>query len=242
MRQLRSLTCERYSMAFTGFPEDNISQISIPDQFFRHILLKIDKLDELKLTLYIFWRLDRVEGSYPFIKFSDLLNDSHLTQSVVKEPSRARAVLGLALRRAVKRGTLLAADLENEQDKIICLNSPKGQAMIHAVQRGEWQPSTSTNQSAEIFPEHPNIFQLYEANIGPLTPLIADALRDAEKTYQEAWVEDAFRIAVEHNKRNWHYIDAILHRWQEGGRDDRKDQQDRRSDEKARRRYSDWEK
>lgn len=228
-------------MAFTGFSEDNITQIRIPDQFFRHILLKIDKLDELKLTMYIFWRLERTEGSFHFIRFSDLLQDEQLTQSVVKEPSRARSVLGLALRRAVKRGTLLVADLEDGQDKIICLNSPKGKAMIHAVQRGEWQPSIDSIQPSEIFPEHPNIFQLYEANIGPLTPLIADALRDAEKTYQENWIDDAFRIAVEHNKRNWHYIEAILHRWQEGGRDDRKDQQDRRSDEKARRRYSDWE-
>jgi fucose permease len=43
-------------------------------------------------------------------------------------------------------------------------------------------------------------------------------------------------------KRNWHYIDAILQRWQEGGRDDRKDKQDRRDTEEARRRYGEWEK
>jgi DNA replication protein DnaD len=71
--------------------------------------------------------------------------------------------------------------------------------------------------------------------------MIADALRDAEKTYQANWIEDAFRIAVERNKRNWHYIEAILHRWLEGGRDDRKDKQDRRDTEEARRRYKEWE-
>jgi DNA replication protein len=229
-------------MTFTGFPEENTTQICIPDQFFRHILLKIDKLDELKLTMYIFWRLERIEGSFHFIRFSDLQKDPQLIQSIVKKPENAPSALGLALRRAVKRGTLLQAEVEDEQDKIICLNSPKGRAMIQAIQRGEWQPSSDMSQPDEIFSEHPNIFQLYEANIGPLTPLIADALRDAEKTYQENWIEDAFRIAVERNKRNWHYIEAILHRWQEGGRDDRKDQQDRRNDEKTRRRYSDWEK
>jgi DNA replication protein len=229
-------------MALTGFPEESTTKICIPDQFFRHILLKIDKLDELRLTMYIFWRLEHIEGTFHYIRFSDLLKDSQLVQSVVKVPDRARSVLGIALRRAVKRGTLLQADLEGEQDKIICLNSPKGQALIKAVKRGEWQPSGEMNQPVEIFPEHPNIFQLYEANIGPLTPFLADALRDAENTYQQNWIEDAFRIAVERNKRNWHYIEAILHRWQEGGRDDRKDQQDWRNDEKARRRYSDWEK
>jgi DNA replication protein len=229
-------------MTFTGFPEEITAQIRIPDQFFRHVLLKIDKLDELKLTMYIFWRLERVEGSFQYICFTDLLKDSQLIQSMAKDPDKAHSALSLALRRAVKRGTLLQADLEEEQDKIICLNSPKGRAMIQAVQRGDWRPSVGTNRSVEIFPEHPNIFQLYEANIGPLTPLIADALRDAEKTYQANWIEDAFRIAVERNRRNWHYIEAILHRWQEGGRDDRKDQQDRRDTEEARRRYGEWEK
>ncbi len=51
--------------------------------------------------------------------------------------------------------------------------------------------------------------------------------------------EDAFRIAVENNKRNWRYIKAILRRWQEKGRHER--QQDRRDTEKDRRRYAEWE-
>jgi DnaD/phage-associated family protein len=114
--------------------------------------------------------------------------------------------------------------------------------VVAAIQRGEWRVTDSLKQPIELYPEHPNIFQLYEANIGPLTPLIADALRDAEKTYQADWIEDAFRIAVERNKRNWHYIEAILNRWQEGGRDDRKDQQDRFNAEEARRKYREWEK
>lgn len=229
-------------MTFTGFPEENATQIRIPDQFFRHILLKIDKLDELKLTMYIFWRLERMEGAFRYIRFSDLQKDAQLNQSIAKDRDKAHSALSLALHRAVKRGTLLQADLENEQDKIICLNSPRGQAMIQAIQRGDWLPSAGTSPPLEIYPEQPNIFQLYEANIGPLTPLIADALRDAEKTYQANWIEDAFRIAVERNRRNWHYIEAILHRWQEGGRDDRKDQQDRRDTEEARRKYGEWEK
>jgi len=42
-------------------------------------------------------------------------------------------------------------------------------------------------------PERPNIFKLYEENIGPLTPLIADALKDAEKTYPPEWVPKPWR-------------------------------------------------
>jgi DNA replication protein DnaD len=56
---------------------------------------------------------------------------------------------------------------------------------------------------------------------------------DAEETYPAQWIEDAFRLAVENNVRRWNYVQAIC-RWQEGGRDDRKD---RRDTEKDRRRY-----
>jgi DnaD/phage-associated family protein len=231
-------------MTFPGFPEDITNQIRIPEQFFRHILLHIENLPELKLSLYIFWRLERMEGPFHYVRFSDLIKDKQLVGSMVKDPAKARTSIKTALSRAVKHGTLLQADTstDNGQDTIICLNSPKGQAAVAAIQRGEWRMTDSLKQPIEFYPEHPNIFQLYEANIGPLTPLIADALRDAEKTYQVDWIEDAFRIAVERNKRNWHYIEAILHRWQEGGRDDRKDQQDRFNAEEARRKYREWEK
>ena len=56
----------------------------------------------------------------------------------------------------------------------------------------------------------PNIYTLYEENIGPLTALIAEELREAEETYPADWIEEAFREAVRMNKRNWKYVHAIL--------------------------------
>jgi DNA replication protein len=66
--------------------------------------------------------------------------------------------------------------------------------------------------------ERPNIFTLYEQNIGLLSPLIADELRDAADHYPAEWIETAFREAVLHNKRKWSYIRAILRRWETEGR------------------------
>ncbi|TMC15624.1 MAG: DnaD domain protein [Chloroflexi bacterium] len=66
--------------------------------------------------------------------------------------------------------------------------------------------------------ERPNIFVLYEQNIGLLSPLIADELKDAADHYPAEWVEAAFREAVENNKRKWSYIRAILRRWETEGR------------------------
>ncbi|HET9999296.1 MAG TPA: DnaD domain protein [Ktedonobacteraceae bacterium] len=66
--------------------------------------------------------------------------------------------------------------------------------------------------------ERPNIFILYEQNIGLLSPMIADELRDAADAYPAEWIETAFREAVLHNKRKWSYIRAILRRWETEGR------------------------
>ena len=68
-------------------------------------------------------------------------------------------------------------------------------------------------------PDKPNIFTLYEQNIGPLTPMVAEILKADAETYPEAWLRDAMREAVSRNIRNWKYVQAILKAWQEKGRD-----------------------
>jgi len=73
-------------------------------------------------------------------------------------------------------------------------------------------------EAAHVHVERPNIFVLYEQNIGLLSPLIVDELRDAADRYPTEWIESAFRAAVQHNKRKWSYIRAILRRWEAEGR------------------------
>jgi len=73
--------------------------------------------------------------------------------------------------------------------------------------------------SPEPAPRKPNIFALYEENIGLLTPMIAEELKEAEKRYSQKWIEEAFREAVELNKRSWRYIARILESWASGGKD-----------------------
>jgi DnaD/phage-associated family protein len=86
-----------------------------------------------------------------------------------------------------------------------------------------WQnsaPSPSPSPSPNPVPEKEeggavseNCFAIYEHEIGPLTPLIADELGMAEKECPEGWVGDALREASKNNKRSWAYAKAILKRW-----------------------------
>ena len=66
--------------------------------------------------------------------------------------------------------------------------------------------------------ERPNIFTLYEQNVGLVLPLVAEELREAGEHYPREWVEEAFRQAVQQNKRKWSYIRAILRRWEAEGK------------------------
>jgi DnaD/phage-associated family protein len=73
-------------------------------------------------------------------------------------------------------------------------------------------------EDVQLQVERPNIFVLYEQNIGLLTPIIADDLREAEKLYAADWIADAFREAVAQNKRTWRYVQRVLERWAKEGR------------------------
>ena len=224
---------------FDGFPEGKIHLTPVPAPFFAELLPEIDHLGELKLTLYAFWRLDRMEGTFRYLLRSDFCDDSRFMIGMGHSAREAEAALDDALERAVLRGSLLkvTAGAANGEEDYYFLNSPKGRAAIAAMEQGRWAPGSEVRLPVELNMERPNIFKLYEENIGPLTPMLAESLRDAEETYPLPWIQDAIRVAVENNKRSWRYVDAILRRWQEEGRDE----PNRRRTEKDPRGYADWE-
>ncbi len=184
------------------FPDDPPAS-PLPDLFFQRLLRDITALDELKVTLYALWRIEHMEGPFRPLAEADLdPRELGLT------PEQVRS----GLQAAERRGTLICATHDGQA--LYFLNSPQGQLAAQSFARDGWPESGVS--SAPL--ERPNIFRLYEDNIGPLTPLIADALNDAESTYSAEWVADAIDLAVKHNKRSWKYAEAILRRWKEEGR------------------------
>jgi DnaD/phage-associated family protein len=61
------------------------------------------------------------------------------------------------------------------------------------------------------------IFQLYEQNIGVLTPLIEERLVNIRNKYQPDWFRAAVSRALKHSARNLAYIEAILENWAADG-------------------------
>jgi DnaD/phage-associated family protein len=212
-------------MALSGFSSGKVAHTPIPDSFFHELLPEIDHLGELKVSLYAFWRLHQMEGSIRFFRREELLNDKRFMRGMGKSSAEAEQNLDEALERAVVRGTLLraAVTLRGGETHLYFLNSPRGRAALEGLAAEKWHPEDLPLADIELETARPNIFQLYETHIGPLTPLMADTLRQAEETYPQEWIADAMRIAVENNVRRWRYVAAILQSWAEEGRDERKD-------------------
>ena len=200
---------------FNGFTSSE-TFTQVPDSFIR-MMNEIEDIAELKVTLYAIWRIEHIEGN-----FRALCETDFETESLGLSVDEIQRGLGKCL----ERGTLLK--VENEANAFYFLNSPRGRLTAEAFAKGQWRESTQgyapLNKS--------NIFKLYEENIGALTPLLADMLREAEKNYPSAWFEEAFEIAVSRNIRNWKYVEAILARWKENGKDERRDSKDSVQDAK----------
>jgi len=80
--------------------------------------------------------------------------------------------------------------------------------------RGGEQNNTTTTARDENLAK---ISKLYEDNVGRLTAIIGDRLKDLTATYPIEWIEEAFKEAVKLEHRNLKYIEAILERYRVEG-------------------------
>ena len=199
-------------MSFIGFT-DSESFTQLPDTFFQKLLTEINDTAELKVTLFFLWRVQHMEGPFRALCQTDFTE---------KDLGLDADEVVAGLEKAVQRGSILKA--EHDADVFYFLNTPRGRAAAEAFAQGNWRESAKIMSAPVV--ERPNVFKLYEENIGPLTPMIADMLKDAEEIYSEEWVAEALEIAVTKNVRNWKYVEAILKRWKEQGKYEGKDRQD----------------
>jgi DNA replication protein len=214
---------------FAGFPDGKQRTTPVPNLFFSDLLPFIDNLAELKVTLYAFWALARREGKVRYLRLADFTSDPVLLKAMGGSNIRSGLdALMDGIERAVARGTFLQVTVEGAsgQMELYFLNTEKGRAAVEGITRGEWRPSPDDDEPITLLVERPNIFVLYEQNIGALTPLIAEELREAEEIYPPRWIEEAIKLAVTNNVRRWRYVQSILERWRTEGRNDALGQRD----------------
>jgi DNA replication protein len=206
---------------FEGFPSGGkVQYTAVPNVFFSGLMPQITDVAELKAILYVMAML-YTKKDYPrFIAYSELVENTALMQGIGSSEEKLRG----ALKMAVDHNALLSLSVEKDKTSqdIYFLNDDSSRQAVEKIKSGELKlsglkPSVSIPVTSEPLPD---IFTLYEQNIGMLTPMIADELRDAESLYPVNWIRDAIKEAVLHNKRNIRYVTKILENWSVEGRSD----------------------
>ena len=207
------------AVKYNGFP-DRVRSIPVPAPLFGQLLEQIDDHAELKCLLRVIWLLQQKKGYPRFVTHSEALADRTLATALDSDSD----TISNALEACVRRGTLAMAIIGNEvkEERLYALNTSRDrQALARAASDAFVVGHSQTEPIPEPWDpsiERPNIFALYEANIGMLSPMIADELKQAETLYPIEWIEDAFREATLQNVRNWRYIVRILESWEREGR------------------------
>lgn len=204
------------------------TDVRIPLAFLRDVVPTITNHDELHTSLAVFRLAAQLDNDEMPIAETSILADESLrsTLKVTGSTTTLDRRIFDALELAVGRGTFLRFIAVNgeRESAWYYLNSPVTRSLVQAMQqqiipapRVVWDGSNAPHISVDP----PNVFYLYEHNIGTLTPMVADQILIAASEYPADWIEDAIGEAVSYNKRSWRYIQRILENWKESGRAER---------------------
>ena len=201
---------------------DDPKMATLPDRLWRRIVelfllsgrLYPDKSGRLPNAQQIAWSLR--------LPTDDVLHDLEQIAStgIIVPTTNGWLIPAFAARQAAASNTeRVRAHRERKRKEQYYGNTDETNLERNVSQSRAEQSRTEQSRAEQNIaePARPSIFDLYEGQIGMLTPIIAERLIDAEKTYPPDWIAEAFREAAENNAHSWRYVEAILMRWQRDG-------------------------
>ena len=211
-------------MKFAGFPRGT-RYTSVPNPLFGPLLEAIEDPAELKCVVRFMWLIDQRKGRVRYLTARELVSDRVLLAGLKGLGVPAKEAIRRGMRSGLTRGTFLSLPvrLHGQEEELYFLNDEGGRRTKARIEQGviDIKEVTLREGAAEDPREtEANIFTLYEQNIGLLTPLLAEEMKEAEQTYPWPWIEEAFKVAVGRNKRSWRYIETTLRRWAAEGKGD----------------------
>ncbi len=193
----------------------------VPDPLLGDVLKSIDDLAELKCILRALWHIHRRKGDLRCVTLAELRDDPVLHGAMDREEIED------AMNGGARRGIFAKANVTTASGRIalFVLNQESHRAALRRAMAGEIALPAGDDEWA-VGPgrvkTRPNVFDLYEQEIGMITPVVADELKAAEAEYPEEWIQTAVREAALSGRRSWPYVRAILRRWNKEGKSDGK--------------------
>lgn len=194
--------------------------VALDAGYLERVLENVTDVAELKVCLFVSvlaGRSDRLG-----VRVDDLLAP-HIARAIAPavSPEPAAQRVRRAVERAVVDGLLFRVETADQSSTRVQLfpATPELAPLYRRLSSGlrDADKVFGVDNQEDVSVYRPNIFALYERHLGPLTPIIAEQLRDADTTYPRDWIEAAMLTAVDYNKRNWRYVQAILARWERSG-------------------------
>lgn len=192
----------------------------LPRSFLHRVLTQVEDLAELKAILYVAYVMEETGArSVPLERLLSTEGEQVVTQRRSPEPGSVR--VQRALDRAVVNGHLLRLRVLGNTDETTeyLPATAENMGLINRLQAGDASAASVLHvdplRTLELY--RPNIFVLYERLLGPLTPLVAEELRHAERLYPREWIKAAMEQAAGYNRRTWRYVESILARWEVEG-------------------------
>jgi DnaD/phage-associated family protein len=207
---------QRAAPAFSGFPDGRLRATVLPTMFITELVGAIENLAELKLALYLFWRFGQRRTIPSFLTRGEIEADPVIKTGLGEEVQIDRTIERVVERRLILRRSM---ELRGRIEECYFLNTASGRRAVRDLESGRIDLGQVVVPEPTERAGRPNIYQLYEQNVGLLTPLIVEELSEAERRYAGDWIEEAFRQAVAYNRRNWKYIRRILERWANEGKE-----------------------
>lgn len=193
---------------FSGIPSGRLGFTSVPNIVFSELLPMMDDVTQIQVTLYIFYLLSQKKGTPRYVTLEELRGDATLMQAMEFDAKN----LERGLEKSVSCGALL--QIEADDAVWYLFHTAESRRAIEKIQNGELKLAANVRIQEGEAQETPNIFKLYEREIGMLTPIIAEELKEVEREkFPPEVILDAFRSAAENNKRSWRYVSKILQNW-----------------------------
>ncbi len=235
-------------MKFLGFFRGT-RYTPVPDPLFNSLLEAIEDLAEIKCTLRALWLISdrRRKGYTQYVASAELLSDRVLLAGLEGLDASPAETIRRGVTKAVERGTFLSLPVNlspsappyqetkspqsplsqrgvrGDLEQLYFLNDEEGRRARATIEKGIISIQGFTLREGlvgEVPEPKPDIFTLYEDNIGLLTYSRAEELKDIEQNYPWPWVQEAFKTAIDHGVRDLRYIKGILRRWETERKDD----------------------
>lgn len=203
----------------TEYSNELMTYTAVPDSILGEFLVEVQDESLLRCFLRILWHLHRSKDKIKSVEIAVLDADQILEGVLSKRKTTESSRLSTVLKEIYDLNFVLFAKSGKQQgDTRVLLNTRKNRNMIESL---GWVSTDAVDVTRVLVAPVPpsNVFGLYEQNIGLITPLVADELRDMETTYPVSWIEEAIQLSVIYNRKSIRYILGILERWRNEGRD-----------------------